>query len=220
MKDIIFLAKERADAFGVKNVIIASIGDGANLVCDTFATESYTVVALGNTPDTDQERRDFAERQKKLEDRGAKVLLVDRTLFQALSHGKTYTIGDKEHTFAGDYFGGVSLNEVIEKAGKDPQYGAVHILYQTIQQLFSDGPRMCIEIAMAAADAGVLPTDRDCISIDRPLPQSGCPHAAMVLRPSKTEDLLKWNSFRVKDLVMVPGPRDQWFKGGHIWSEG
>lgn len=216
MSDIISLAKERADAFGVRNVIIASIAEGANLVCDTFGTTTYRVIALGNTPQTDEERRAIAA----LEERGAEVLLIERTLFQALSHGKAYTIGGKDHTFAGDYFGGVGLNEVIEKAGKDPRYGAIHILYQTIQQLFSDGPRMCIEIALAAADAGVLPTDQDCVSIDRPLPQSGCPHAAMVLRPSRTEDLLKWSSFRVKDLVMVPGPRDQWFKGGHIWSEG
>jgi len=216
MEDIVSLAKERADAFNVKNVIIASISDGANLVCDIFGTTKYRVIALGNTPKTDEEREAIAT----IEARGVEALLIERTLFQALSHGKAYTIEGKEHTFAGDYFGGVSLNEVIERAGKHPDYGAVHILYQTIQQLFSDGPRMCIEIAMAAADADVLPTDQDCISIDRPLPQSGCPHSAMVLRPSKTEDLLKWNSFRVKDLAMVPGPRDQWFKGGQIWSEG
>jgi len=40
MSDIISLAKERADLFGVKNVVIASIDEGAELVCDRFGTWS------------------------------------------------------------------------------------------------------------------------------------------------------------------------------------
>ena len=89
MKDIISLAKETADAFGVKNVIIASIGDGANLVRDTFGTTRYRVIALGNTPQTDEERRALSG----LQERGAEALLIERTLFQALSLGKVYRTG-------------------------------------------------------------------------------------------------------------------------------
>jgi hypothetical protein len=218
MKDIITLAKERADYLGVKNVVIASLGEGANLVCDTFGTDDYLIIAVGNTGDVEDDR--IRRSSEELKKRGVKVLLQEQSLFQAMAHGsKSFKIGEEEHVFPRGYFGGVSLNEVIKKAGKDPQYGAVHIIYQTLQQLFGDGPRMCIEIALMAADSGLLPLDEDCISIDRPQPQSNCPHAAMVLRPAKTEDIFMWNRMRVKDLVMVPGPRDHWFSNGPIWSE-
>jgi len=227
MKDIITLAKERAELFGVKNVVIASIGDGANLVCDAFGTEDHLIIAVGNTSSarargrTDDDADELNEIQlakKRLEERGAKVLLQDQSLFQAMAHGsKSFGICDKRHSFGG-YFGAVSLNEVIEKAGKEDAYGAVPIIYKTLNGLFGDGPRMCVEIALMAADSGLLPLDADCIAIDRPMPESNCPHVAVVLRPAKTNDFFKYG-LRVKDLILVPGPRDHWFDNGPLWSE-
>ena len=69
---------------------------------------------------------------------------------------------------------------------------------------------------LVAADSGVLPLDDDCISIARPWEASNCPHAAMVLRPAKTRDIFS-NTLRVKDLVLVPGPKDHWFDNGPLW---
>ena len=109
--------------------------------------------------------------------------------------------------------------QIVEKAKKDPYCGVFQVLYQTLQSVFSDGPRLCIEIAFMAADAGIVPTDEDIISIDRPLPESGCPHSAMVIRPSRTLDILKNSSFRVKELITVRGWNDKWFNDGEIWSD-
>ena len=89
------------------------------------------------------------------------------------------------------------------------------IIYNTLQ-LFGDGPRVCLEVALMAADSGVLPIDADCISIARPPQASNCPHAAMVLRPAKTGDIFR-GQLRVKNLTLVPGPKDHWFDNGPLW---
>jgi len=228
VKDIISLAKERADLFGVKNVVIASIGEGADLVCSTFGTDKYLIIAIGNTSsarargrmdDDVQELNQVQQARKRLEQKGVKVFLQDQSLFQAMAHGsKSFRIGKRHHNFPGGYFGAVSLNEVIDKAGKEDAFGAVAIIYQTLEQFFGDGPRMCLEISFMAADSGLLPLDEDCIAIDRPCPESNCPHAAMILHPVRTNDMFKYR-LRVKDLVLVPRPRDHWFSNGPIWSE-
>jgi hypothetical protein len=227
MDDIISLAKERADLFGVRNVVIASIGEGAELVCDAFGTKDYLVIAIGNTSsarargrtdDDMDEIKDIQQRRRKLEGRGAKVLLRDQSLFQAMAHGaKSFKIGEKRHNFSGGYFGAVTLNDVMERVGKEDAYGAVQLVYRTLNGLFGDGPRMCIEMMLMAADSDLLPLDADCIAIDRPMDESNCPHAAMILRPARTDDFFKY-TMRVKDLVFVPGPRDHWFSSGPLWT--
>jgi len=40
--------------------VVASIDVGANLVCDTFGTDEYLVIAVGNAPEEHEERRKAA----------------------------------------------------------------------------------------------------------------------------------------------------------------
>ena len=215
MESIIELARAMADRHPTRHVLIASLGEGARLAAEAFRGD-YLVHAIGNVGgDADAETAASIERLGRA---GVHVHLLPHSLFQAVTKGGRYTSGDAVYTFTGDSFHGLTLDSLIAKARTDAYSGVFQVLYQTLQSLFSDGPRMCVEIALMAADAGVIPTDEDIISIDRPMPESNCPHAAMLLRPSTSQDLLNSNRFRVKQLITVPGYHDRWFTDGHIWS--
>ncbi len=217
MKDIIDRARAMADRFAINHVVIASLGDGARRTTEVFSPDRFQIHAIGNTGDTGNEETENSIAE--LRGLGINVHRLPPSFFQALSNGWEWTSGGKTYSFAGDDFHGLTLDQLIEKAKADPYAGVFQVLYQTLQSPFSDGPRMCIEIAFMAADAGVVPTDEDIITIDRPLRPSNCPHAAMVVRPSRTLDLLKQHRFRVKELVTVPGWNDKWFNNGCPWSD-
>ncbi|MEM2905454.1 MAG: hypothetical protein QW057_01320 [Candidatus Bathyarchaeia archaeon] len=73
---------------------------------------------------------------------------------------------------------------------KDP-FNPVAVISNTLAW-FSDEPRACIEITLMAADPGLLPLDADCIAIQRRVGgESNMPDAAMVLRPTRTQDIFK-----------------------------
>ncbi len=82
-------------------------------------------------------------------------------------------------------------------------------------QLFSDGPRVCLEIALMAADSGALPLDADCISIACPSSYCDLPDAALILRPARSEDMFK-GQLRLKDLILRPTADDVWFSDGPL----
>jgi hypothetical protein len=216
MDDIVTLARDLVRRYPVRHVVIASLGEGARLTAEAFGVADYEIHAIGNTWDVDDCL--VAERADALRESGVKVHLLGNSLFQALRKGGPHQVGDTVYEFEGDDFWGCTLDEVVARAKEDPHSGVFQVIYQTLQSLFSDGPRMCVEIALMAADAGIVPTDEDILSIDRPLRKSNCPHSAMVLRPSRTQDLLNRNQFRVKQLITVPGWVDRWFDNGSIWS--
>ena len=49
------------------------------------------------------------------------------------------------------------------------------------------------------------------------VPKSNCPHAAVILRPTKTEDMFK-GALRIKDTVLVRGENDHWFSNEALWQ--
>jgi hypothetical protein len=217
MKDIIERARTMAASYAIKHVVIASLGEGARRTADVFGVEEYEIHAIGNTWDVEDD--ETAQSVEGLKQAGVHVHLLPNSLFQALRSGGEYDVGGTTYEFEGDDFWGLGLDEMVARAREDPHSGVFQVLYQTLQSLFSDGPRMCVEIAVMAADAGIIPTDQDIISIDRPLRKSNSPHSAMVLRASKSCDLLKHNSFRVKELITVPGWKDKWFSDGPIGTD-
>ncbi len=198
MKDILTLAKERAIAYAVKNVVVGSNTGRSVLEARGAFGDGFNIIALGN-PASSHERGLVhhsgmsEETICQLEDAGITVALHEQSIFQGM----------------GTWFRGVSLDEIVENVGKDRQFGAIQIIYRTLQ-FFGNGPRVCLEIAMMAADTGLLPVDADCIAIARPGSWCNMPDAAMILRPAKTQDMFK-GELRVKDLVLVPHDNDPWF---------
>ena len=165
MTDIMTRAKERADALGVRNVVVAT-NSGASLssAMDAFGPD-HRFFAVGN-PASAHERglvlHDGISNETKaaLEAKGVTVVLQDQSLFQ--HPGQSVT--------------GASLDEVMRNAAPTGRFRALSIVYSTLQ-IFGDGPRVCIEIAMMAADSGLLPLDEDCIAI-------ACP-SSYCARPSR-----------------------------------
>lgn len=213
--------KGKGRHIGVKNVVVATnSGATANLVHEVFGAD-YLIIAVGN-PASAHERSLVRHSgvseatRKSLEQKGIRAVLEDQSLFQAMDFGgQCFDIGGKSFGVWGHCFHMASLQEVIENASSEGDFNAVAIIYNTLQ-MFGDGPRVCFEVALMAADSGVLPLDADCISIARPREASNCPHAAMVLRPAKKEDIFM-KALRIKDLVLVPGPKDHWFDNGPLW---
>jgi hypothetical protein len=226
MKDIVALAKERADKFGVRNVVVpTNTGATANKVYEVFGKD-YRIIAVGNPASAHIRGLVIhegvsEETRRSLEQKGIKVVLQDQSLFQAIGHGSHgFVIGGKRYDIGAPAWVHhrriPTLQEVIENAGSKGDFNPVAIIYNTLQ-LFGDGPRVCLEVALMAADSGILPLDADCISIQRRIGgESNMPDAAMVLRPARTEDIFK-GQLRIKDLVLVPGPKDHWFNNGSLW---
>jgi uncharacterized protein len=200
--DIMAAAKRSADAFGVRNVLVAT-NSGASLrsARQAFGPD-YRFFAIGNPASAHARGLVLhdgvsEETRRGLEAEGVTVVLQDRSLFQTPRLS----------------FMGATLQEVVEGAGQD-RFGAVAIAYNVLQ-LLSDGPRVCLEIALMAADSGELPLDEDCLAIARPSSYCDLPDAAMVLRPARSEDIFR-GALRIKHVTLSPTPDDVWFSSGPL----
>jgi hypothetical protein len=91
-------------------------------------------------------------------------------------------------------FGGVG--RAIRRRFKT--YQVEEIIAQTLR-LFGQGTKVAIEMALMAADAGLVQVDRDVISIGGTA--SGA-DTALVLRPAHAQDFF---SLRVREIVCKPG---------------
>ncbi len=207
MEDVIQIARERAEKFGVRNVVVATnTGASAEHVLDVFGA-GYVIIAAGN-PASAHERGLVHhlgisdETKRRLEQKGIRVAFQDQSFAQKhYDHSGASRCGTAE----------------LDARMRAPDGFPVLTVVCNVLDWFGDGVRVCIEIAALAADAGVLPTDADCIAIARPGPMSNCPHAAVVLRPARTDDLFR-GSLRVKDIVLVPGDNDHWFSNQPLWQ--
>jgi len=227
MKDIVIVAKKRAERFHVKNVVVATNrGASARYVREVFGP-NYQIFAVGN-PGSAAERRlvyhagvDEGTR-KSLECQGIKVILLDQGLFQAAAiGGQPYDLGEEvpagiwrgSHKMPPeDQIGRITLSKVVKKA-LEGKINALAIIGHTIGSLLGDGPAVCIEVTVMAADSGLLPLNEDCIAIARPK-NVHTPHAVLVLHPAKARDFF---DIRVKDMVIVPQEKDHWFKDKPLW---
>jgi hypothetical protein len=223
VEDIVVLAKERANKFKVRNVIVATnSGATVNHVHEVFGN-GYLIIAVGNPASAHARGLVYHDgvddaTYRSLEDKGVRVVLQDQSIFQA-AHigGQPYNVGNFDisgHCF--DTGWSCSLEDVMRQAAPTGPFNPVAIVSNTLA-MFGDGPRVCIEISLMAADSGVLPLDADCISIQRRLGEdSNMPDTAMVLHPARTQDLFK-GKLRVKDIMLLPGPKDHWFDNGPLW---
>ncbi|NQT52464.1 hypothetical protein HQ576_10455 [bacterium] len=203
-------AKERAEEFGVRNVVVATnSGTSVAAAVEAFGP-GYQFFAVGNPASARQRGLCLhtgmrEETRQALEARGIKVVLQDQSLFQA---DERTADGPARHTaairaYANRFHGG--------ELPPEGAYGLVSIISHVLAEFFGDGPKVCIEIALMAADSGWLPLDEDCMAIATPA--GGFAHAAMTLRPTRTEDMFSMQ-LRVKDLLLVRTPDDVWFSNG------
>jgi hypothetical protein len=196
-------ARARVEHFDVRNVVVATnTGASIRAALSAFGA-GYQYFAVGNPASAHARglvlHDGISEMTcRALEEAGVTVVLQDRSLFQA--HGRSFL--------------GVPFSDVVQSVRPTGHINAVSVAYNVLQ-LLSDGPRVCLEIALMAADSGQLPLDEDCVAIACPSSYCDLPDAALVLRPTRTQDIFS-GRFRIKDVLLRPTQDDVWFSQGPL----
>ena len=132
-------AKKRAEELGIKDIVIASTHGGTGLrAAEVFNDLNANIVAVSICEGYREEGWTMTRTErKKLEESGVRVL----TSMHALGDGVASAFTEK--------FGGKSYEEVVQQT-----------LYR-----FGQGMKVCVEVVLMAADAGVIPVDREVMAI-------------------------------------------------------
>lgn len=134
------LAKKNADLIGIKDIIIASTeGYTAEQAIQIFDPQQYNLVVIthnyGFRNDLEQEFNQ--ELREKLTNQGV-------TVFSGI------------HAYSG-------IGPALQKEWGFMDFSGVFA--KSIRKIFSDGVKVCHEIALMAADSGLVPLESDVITI-------------------------------------------------------
>lgn len=163
-------AKERADELGIRDIVVASTRGPAGLKTVEMFKGHNVVVVTHVTGQKEPGVQELSEEfAKKIQAGGGKIL----------------TSG---HAFSG-------VNRAIQKQF-DTMYPA-GIIAQTLR-LFGQGMKVVVEIAAMAADAGMIPADKDVMVIAGSGKGSD---TAVVIKPANSHNLF---DMVVKEIVAKP----------------
>jgi len=137
--ETIKLAYERALELKIKDIVIASThGSTALKVAKTFRDTRFNIVAVTICEGYKSEGWAMSKEERaKLQAKGIKVLT------------SIHALGDDVNSAFTEKFGGKSFNEVVAQT-----------LYR-----FCQGMKVCVEIVLMAADAGLIPVNGEVIAI-------------------------------------------------------
>ena len=166
------LARERARELRVKDIVVASTYGGTALkVADAFGDMGVNIVVVTISMGYAEEGWTMGdERRRELEARGLKVLTCPHTLS-----------GDVGEAFTRK-FGGRTPGEIVAQT-----------LYR-----FCQGMKVCVEVTLMAADAGLIGVDREVIAI------AGTDEGAdtcIVLKPSYSR---RFMDLEIREIVAKP----------------
>jgi hypothetical protein len=132
-------AYERAKELGITDIIVASThGSTALKVADVFKDSRYNIVAVSICEGWKEEGWPMtAEERAQLLAKKIKV------------HTGVHALGDDVNSAFREKWGGMTPNEVVRET-----------LYR-----FCQGMKVCVEITLMAADAGLIPVGREVIAI-------------------------------------------------------
>lgn len=165
-------ARRRAEELGIQNVVVASTHGGTALeAMEAFETLKVNLVAVSISGSFRNEGWVMTAAEKeKLTARGIKVLT------------SVHALGDGVASALTKEFGGRSAEEIVRES-----------FYR-----FCQGMKVCIEITLMAADAGLLPTDKEIVAI------GGTGKGAdtcLVVWPAYCREFLK---FEIREIVAKP----------------
>jgi len=165
-------ARKRAEELRIKDVVVASThGSTALKAARVFKDLKVSLVAVSICEGYREEGWTMTEAEKKgLSDNGVKVL----TSIHALGDGVANSFTEK--------FGGKSFEEVVQQT-----------LYR-----FCQGMKVCVEIVLMAADAGLIATDREVMAIAG---TGGGADTCIVVKPSYARKFL---DFEIREIVAKP----------------
>jgi hypothetical protein len=167
---VLRLARKRAEELGIRDIVVASTrGVTGVKASETLRGLNVTVVTHSTGFSEPGLQRLTEENRRLIEKNGARILT-------------------STHAFAN-----------VERAIKD-KFSTVYpteIIAQTLK-IFGQGMKVVVEIAAMAADAGLIPTDRDVISIAG---SSKGADTAVVIRPANTNRIF---DMTVREIIVKP----------------
>ena len=137
---VVEAVRSRCGELGIEHVVVASdSGTTATAMSDALAETPVTLIAVPEHAGYKggDETSMKSDAREQLEQRGVKVLVCAHAL-----SGLARSITDK--------FGGISHIEIIA---------------HTLRQFGGEGIKVAVEVAVMAADAGLVPTDREIIAV-------------------------------------------------------
>ncbi|MBS7642035.1 MAG: pyruvate kinase alpha/beta domain-containing protein [Candidatus Bathyarchaeia archaeon] len=164
--------KGRMMALGIKHIVVASTyGSTALKAIEMFKDMDVEIIVVTISKSFEKEGWVMDEEiRRKIESLGAKVLTC------------THALGDDLDSAFTDKFGGRSYKQIVA---------------DTLRR-FSQGMKVAVEIILMAADAGLIPIDRDVAAVagtDRGA------DTAIIAKPSYSRRFLE---FKVKEIVAMP----------------
>lgn len=171
-KETIKLAKERADELGIRDIVVASTHGSTGLrAAEAFKDTNTNIVVVTISEAFEKEGwvMNMEERQKLL-DKGLKVFTG------------THALGDDVNSAFTEKYGSKAFNEVVAQT-----------LYR-----FCQGMKVCVEIVLMAADAGLIPMDREVIAI------AGTDKGADTAIVAKPAYSRKFLNLKVKEIIAKP----------------
>lgn len=169
---VLKLAKERSDELGIKDIIVASTrGKTALEAVKIFDPRKYNLIIVTHMAGfRDPGTQEFDENiRKDVENKGAKVLTC------------THALSGVER----------SLRRQLDLRGP------VEIIAEALR-LFGEGAKVAVEITIMAADAGLIPVDRDVIAIGG---SGKGADSAYVIKPANSTNFF---DLFVKEIICKP----------------
>jgi len=170
--ETIKLAYERALELNIKDIVVASThGNTALKAAATFNAQKFNMVAVTICEGYKSEGWAMSKEERaKLQAKGIKVLTG------------IHALGDDVNTAFTEKFGGKSFNEVVAQT-----------LYR-----FCQGMKVCVEIVLMAADAGLISVDKEAIAIAG---TGEGADTAIVVKPAYPRKFL---DLKIKEIIAKP----------------
>ena len=166
------IAKQRAEQLGIRNIVVAStIGTTAVRATEVLSNCSYRVIAVTHvTGFREPDQQEFTDEHKKIVESNGGIVLT------------------AAHSLGG-------LSRALRQ--KHSMYTLGEIVADTFR-IFGQGMKVVCEIAATAADAGLVRSDEDAISIGG---TGRGADTAVVLRPVDTHHFF---NLRVREILCKP----------------
>ena len=166
------VAKKRADELGIKDIVVASTRGPTGVKASEVFKGYNLVVVTHSTGFREPGQQELAdESHETIEANGGKVLTTS-------------------HPFAG-------ISRAMRR--KLNTVGPAAIIAQTLR-MFGQGMKVVVECAYMAADSGLIPMDRDIVSIAG---SGRGADTAVVLKPSHLHTMF---DLYVKEIIAKPNP--------------
>jgi hypothetical protein len=172
-KQTLSLAKARADALGIKTVVVAStVGGTAVKAVDVF--KGYKVVVVTHTSGfREANTQEFTEENRKAVEKKGGIILTT-----------THAMG--------------GIHRALSNTMPPPPSSAIGDVVANTLRMFGQGMKVACEIAAMAADAGLVRTDEEIVSI------GGTGRGADTAVIMQADYVHRFFNIKVKEIICKP----------------